>query len=77
MLNPNAIDTEACRNGWELREAVMYPTKNYYFIPEDLLNICGCTINCTGHCSCKKCDIMCTEYCYCKKNYHNSKRLHY
>ena len=45
----------------------MNPTKNEYFIPEDLLNICGHTINCTGHCSCKKRDIMCAEYCHCKK----------
>lgn len=64
VLNPNAIDIEACGNGLELREAVIYPTKNQYFIPENLINICGCTINCTGCCSCKKRDIICAEYCH-------------
>ena len=64
VLNPNAIDIEACGNGLELREVVIYPTKNEYFIPEDLLNTCKCTKNCTGRCSCKKCDIICAEYCH-------------
>ena len=66
VLNPNAIDIETCGNGSVLREAVIYPTKNEYLIPED---ICGCTKNCTGRCSCKKRDIICTEYCHCEKKY--------
>ena len=68
VLNPNAIDIEAFGNGLELREAVIYPTKNEYFIPENLINICGCTINCTGCCSCKKRDIICAEYCHWEKS---------
>ena len=67
ILNRNTIDIEACGNGSELTEAIMYPTKNEHFIPENLLNTCGYTIHCTGRCSCKKRDIMCTEYCHCKK----------
>ena len=52
-------------HGWELGEAVMYPTKNEYFIPEELLNICGCPMSSTFNF--KKRDIMCTEYCHCKE----------
>ena len=67
VLNPNAINIETSGNDSELREVIIYPNKNEYFIPEDLSDICGCTKSCTGRCSCKKRDIICTEYCHCEK----------
>ena len=27
---------------------------------------CGCTKNCSSHCSCQRADLLCTELCKCK-----------